>query len=316
MTLSITDQIYQGAGRKEAMKGFDEFPSFIDAVQEALNMISSCDNGFNLLNEIRNARHEVLILKAGSGGNTCVTATHTLETCNAACYREVLSPNLLFDKLNSFDPGQKEYAVKKCEKLFGAQKPTIPITIGKKTTQIPQAHKAKRDRPHRTDQAVSWAFQMTSVDPTSEKNFQEKLNMVFMLRAGLVGYHIQPHLTPGTGTEAWVVWDPLLDRVGTDLPPKEQAPWMTRPTWVGLAHELIHGWRLATGRCVFNWYMAENYYEEAMTVGLPPYDGCCYTENRFRRSKGIDLRTYYGEETRNQSQYAQKKHGTVEQRLN
>jgi hypothetical protein len=68
------------------------------------------------------------------------------------------------------------------------------------------------------------------------------------------------HLTPGLGTGAWVVWDPLLESVCTDLPAEKRAAWMDRPPWIALAHELIHGWRLVTGRCpndplVFDYYI-------------------------------------------------------------
>jgi hypothetical protein len=38
----------------------------------------------------------------------------------------------------------------------------------------------------------------------------------------------------------------------------------------------------------------EEYYEEAITVGLPPYDGCKFTENRFRNLSGAAPRTFYG----------------------
>ena len=85
---------------------------------------------------------------------------------------------------------------------------------------------------------------------------------------------------------------------------------MDRPAWIALAHELIHGWRLACGRRVFRncGNRGEYYYEEAMTVGLPPYDQCRFTENRLRRLKGLPLRTFYGPETRNQSDHAAEKH--------
>src|SRR5262249_28102080 len=92
--------------------------------------------------------------------------------------------------------------------------------------------------------------------------------------------------------------------------------WMTRPGWIALVHELIHGWRLVTGQCVFRPEpLIEVYYEEAMTVGLPPYDGCKFTENKFRLFGGEPLRTFYAEKTKVISAAAQKKHGAVDERL-
>jgi hypothetical protein len=48
-----------------------------------------------------------------------------------------------------------------------------------------------------------------------------------------------------------------------------------------------------------------------MTVGLPPYDQCRFTENRLRQFKGLPFRTFYGEATRTQSTHAEAKHGSV-----
>ena len=45
-----------------------------------------------------------------------------------------------------------------------------------------------------------------------------------------------------------------------------------------------------------------------MTVGLSLYDGCKFTENRFRMFSGEPLRTFYGPTTRVISEAAQKKH--------
>ena len=61
--------------------------------------------------------------------------------------------------------------------------------------------------------------------------------------------------------------------------------------------------------------LIEEYYEEAMTVGLPPYDGCKFTENRFRQAGGEALRTFYGQKTKIISEDAQRKHKSVAGRL-
>ena len=135
------------------------------------------------------------------------------------------------------------------------------------------------------------------------------MGYVQSLQNGLIGYHIMSHLTPGPGAKALVVWDPERDDAGAGLDSSKRAAWMTRPSWIALVHELIHGWRLVTGQCVFRPdNNIEEYYEEAMTVGLPPYDGCRFTENKFRMASGLPPRTFYGERTRVLSEAAQQKH--------
>ena len=67
---------------------------------------------------------------------------------------------------------------------------------------------------------------------------------VHSLQNGLIGYHIMSHLTPVPGTDAFVAWGPEGEDPGAKLPESQRAAWMTRPTWIALAHELIHGWRL------------------------------------------------------------------------
>jgi hypothetical protein len=52
-----------------------------------------------------------------------------------------------------------------------------------------------------------------------------------------------------------------------------------------------------------------------MTVGLPPYDQCRFTENRLRHLKGLPLRTYYAENTQMQSERAAEKHGLAKSRM-
>src|SRR5690606_12276370 len=50
------------------------------------------------------------------------------------------------------------------------------------------------------------------------------------------------------------------------------------PLPVVLAHELVHAWRVLTGRGLY----FSGWEEEGMTVGLPPLSYMRFTENRFR----------------------------------
>jgi hypothetical protein len=290
-----------------------------------LEQLSSSEVGSSLLGEIKGAGHEVLIVKAaGTVGNKCAQQDRGMPACAAACYVEVLDVKLLDKKINQLKdegkitdnhPGWKKYKkfyFKKeqggqhedyVEKLYWGGDKTIPVPI-------PIAHK-KSPALHTTEDHVRARVQAKE----SKAKICEAVGYVQALQCGLIGYHIMDHLTPGAGTGAWVVWDPLVESVCTHLQADRRAAWMDRPPWIALAHELIHGWRLVTGRSVFKPGPMEDYYEEAMTVGLAPYDQCRFTENRLRHLKGLPLRTYYAENTQKQSERAVEKHGLAASRI-
>jgi hypothetical protein len=316
MTLRISTQIYKGKAQLSPSDGGAD--GFESTVNTALDRIRSTEAGVGLMREIEGAAQEVLIAKAGQNvDNACVQSVQTEPACDAACYIEVLASHFtLRTKIQELAHQGKiqegHPAIQKYMKFHGPKKAIYRTDIeGYK--DLPLAHTAKQDRPHGTDQILKTriAFPVEGRMP-----IKEAIRIVNYLQNSLVAYHIMDHLTPGSGTGAWVVWDPLLQDVGANLPPPRRAAWMNRPPWLALAHELIHAWRLATGRCVFRpGLLTEYYYEEAMTVGLPPYDKCRFTENRLRHSKGLPLRTYYGEETVNQSNHAATKHGSVASRV-
>jgi hypothetical protein len=291
----------------------DEAQRFQDAFDLACKEIGSCPIGMKLLEEIKAAAEELRIVKTGDGqANSCVPEPQTENAKDAACYREVLSRGALQAKIASLtQTGQLKAdhaAVRKFMKFHGPQR-AHSTTV--RNYNIPLAHKPKDGRDHSTDDILRNRINLLE----DEKDIREAVGFVTSLQRGLIAYHIMEHLTPGPGASAYVVWNPDAQRAGADQG-GEPAAWMDRPNWVALAHELIHGWRLVTGRCVFRpEARVEDYYEEAMTVGLPPYDGCRFTENRFRQAQGMPLRTFYGPKTKLQSEHAQKKHGTVDARL-
>jgi hypothetical protein len=56
-----------------------------------------------------------------------------------------------------------------------------------------------------------------------------------------------------------------------------------------LAHELIHAWRMMTGRRIFLGGIGE----EHMTTGLPPYTSMKFTENKLRAQANLAIRDHY-----------------------
>ncbi len=277
--------------------------NFQRSVDESLAQIRSTEVGASLLDDIVRAGHELLIVKAiPNRGNKCIQTEPTMQAGAAACYREVLSYRTLQAKVQELtSTGQitaQHPAVRKFMKFYapqasGGNKEVYAYRVKQK--DLPLAHKKGEQRD-------------------SEVLAGEK--SVSSLQRGLIAYHIMDDLTPGPGTGAKVLWDPSSVQICKDLSADRRTAWMDRPAWVALAHELIHGWRLVTGRCVFQPAGGiEEYWEEAMTVGLPPYDGCRFTENRFRNAKALPLRTYYGESTLNRSKAASAKHGEAVSRL-
>jgi len=311
MKLRIVSESFSAPAQRTPLVG-GEADAFQSAAEAALKSIRSTDIGADLLHAIDSAAHEVLILKAGpKESNKCHQVVDTPPACNAASYEEVLDADKLYKKIQELLKqeviGRNHPAVRKFQKFYVQSTYKATYFKGPTPVEVPLAHKGKHGL-HGTDQMLK--DRVETFDSNARIN--EGRGLVRYLQNGLIGYHVMNHLKPGAGTSAWVIWDPALESVRTGIAVDKQAAWMDRPPWIALAHELIHAWRLACGRCVFRPNgSTEYYYEEAMTVGLPPYDGCRYTENRFRALKGLPLRTFYGEETRNQTTRAALKHGAL-----
>jgi hypothetical protein len=63
------------------------------------------------------------------------------------------------------------------------------------------------------------------------------------------------------------------------------------PEYIQLGHELIHAWRMMTGRRIVG---GNSWEEEAMTVGLSPFANLRFTENRLREEAKLKTRLKYG----------------------
>ena len=309
MALRILAETYHGGGRRQSMAD-NEAREFKDAAEKALKEILAFPIGIKLRREIDSAAWDLSVLKAGRANNASLLRQGENDL-DQACYKEVLNANLLYAKIGqllSEGASGVTPAVKKFNKFYAkGQNIYLEKMAGAFTGTVrsyPIAHKGGK-AAHTTENIVR--DRVKQEDPPRE--IAEAEGYVRRLQNGLIGYHIMSHLTPGPGGEALVAWHPERNDAGADLDPSKRAAWMTRPSWIALVHELIHGWRLVTGQCVFrpDQYI-EEYYEEAMTVGLPPYDGCRFTENKFRLAAGQAPRTFYGQSTRVISEAAQQKH--------
>ncbi len=92
--------------------------------------------------------------------------------------------------------------------------------------------------------------------------------------------YLYDFLTPGTGESCHVTFNHKRDNLSPAH--KRYLPsshiWANRPPAIGLGHELVHAWRVASGRVLFKY----GWEEEAMTVGLPPFGNMPFSENRIR----------------------------------
>lgn len=327
MALRILAETYVGSGFRNTMSDNNEAKKFKEAVRKALEIILTSPLGIELGREINSADCHLSVLKAPKGRrNEAILARQSPQDLNQACYTEVLDHKLLGAKIQQLLTAKTitrdHPAVKKYMKYYFS--PANDPYWVKMETNSPAREKERYPIAHKSqDQARSAAHTTEDTLRDRVKNpratgteITEAQGYVNSLQNGLIGYHIMSHLTPGPGTDAFVAWDPEGEDPGAKLPESQRAAWMTRPTLIALVHELIHGWRLVTGQCVFKPEIRiEEYYEEAITVGLPPYDGCKFTENKFRKSSRQPFRTFYAQSTRVISEAAEKKHESVAKRL-
>jgi hypothetical protein len=258
-----------GAMRFDYGKGFGpSWEEYAKASQEALLKIRGTTIGEQLLAAIEKSPRKVEVLY-GKQANAAGLASP--GDADAACFVEVADHRRLHEKLQALFNG----------KLANS-------------TGVTQARRKLEKAKIQPLKGPSGEWRI----PEFELNPIER---------GKLAYWVMDHLTPGLGADAWVIWHHDIDDLAGEFADTEVPAWAKRPPWVALAHELIHAWRIATGRVVFH-PSTNAYYEEAMTVGLPPYDHCEFTENRFREFGKEARRTYYGPTTKKKSEKAEAKH--------
>lgn len=246
----------------------DGYKPFVEKARAAIMQIEATEIGAEMMREIRESKHAVRVLRYND--NSCRLAQ--VNQADAACYREVLSDEAIHTLL---------LALARNKQLCDS------TNVGHAFRKLKSATKVERIR--------------ASQDAVDLPKFT-----LDKLQRGKIGYWLMEQMTPGDGAGATVRWGPDITQVmpdGTD----NQPPWSKRPPWIALAHELIHAWRMVTGRLVFH-PTTEMYHEEAMTVGLPPYDRCTFTENRFRECAHEARRSYYGPSSEAKSARAAKKY--------
>jgi hypothetical protein len=246
-----------------------------DKFNEAVKTIASHGLGARLIHEIE-ARDKNLVEIWPAGASVESTCQVEASLAEACCYQEVLSDAALCSKLKELLDAKGADGAKTYERAL------------KKFTSLTKAQCIWKKEE-------GWSVPQPAMDA---------------LTRGKIAYYLREHLTPGPGApKVTVLWNIMTEDLGL-----KDAVWSKRPAWLSLAHELIHAWRWTTGQAVFDPREKEGkayngYHEEAMTVGLPPYDGGEFTENRFRNLGALAPRGWYGPTTQGKSEAAIKKHG-------
>lgn len=106
--------------------------------------------------------------------------------------------------------------------------------------------------------------------------------------------YLYDFLSPGPGSDCLIAFN--HKKLNYSEGHKRHLPMSQNPLHlplpVVLAHELVHAWRVLTGRVLYFY----GWEEEAMTVGLPPFSNMRFTENRFRiefNTTGLAIRPEY-----------------------
>lgn len=102
-------------------------------------------------------------------------------------------------------------------------------------------------------------------------------------------------LTPGKGVNTVIRYVTTI----TDFDKKK-----SDISCIVLGHELIHAWRMMTGRRI----VPSGWEEEAMTTGIPPFVNFKFTENKLRMQCGMPLRAHYNSDPNYNSKHMAVQH--------
>jgi hypothetical protein len=258
---------------------------FHTKVTALLDTIRSLPLGNSMMQAIQNSRKSVGIapFRPEDSGNKCV----------AHNYKKFVR---LRQALEGLGPGsvpavsvseELTYTLDQAEKMgqgrmFIAKQLIRGLTPATVRAVNNVVHPARAlDRQTETDQAWAMAQLIEKLG-----NGQIKANAIPTAAPNQYGIKdqlvriLKPWLRSGDGSNSGVYFDP--DKDVSCSGSQGELAW--RPPGIGLAHELCHVWRNATGNRLFDDAQACGLDDdEVMTTGIPPYNFEEYTENKFRQ---------------------------------
>jgi hypothetical protein len=290
----------------------DDWEAFQKSTIDALKAIDQLPTGHRMLQEINSSGHVISI------GNTWVERTdlapgpQMTNSCYsgesaAQFYQSISTPQALSAALLGAASALKSQAnAALSEALLYAQlRDTVATCCASLVWKQPASP---------WDQG--WEVVSVTINSTHES---------FLM------YALEAFLVRGSGAAATIRWNAASTQFVEGMTEKVKASktskgehvmgsdFINRPPHMSLAHELVHGWRAVTGRCIFN--SQGLLHDEHMTVGLLPrtvtpnkqYTGMAdiarqgqllallrlnvasgqITENRMREDAGMALRPVY-----------------------
>ncbi|MCA9727558.1 MAG: hypothetical protein KC729_07735 [Candidatus Eisenbacteria bacterium] len=242
---------------------------FIDFTKQQLDLINGYQMGSDLLNEIAASGHRVTIyLDAGSGGGSATFA----ETNDALS---------IWDRFfKPFRPFRAEMA-----NYMRGHLGTLPAwKLSQPDTYYLYEFKKILERCPYSRGMVGKLIGKTQIEIDQMVEGTRPMDDLTYERLAVTLYE---WLTPGNGINTCVRWD-IGGQQCADAE-NAKSDWKNDLPFVQLAHELIHAWRMMTGRRIFERGLGE----EFMTTGLPPFTALKFTENKLRVQANIAVRDYY-----------------------
>jgi cold shock CspA family protein len=309
------------ATRETVMGAWGPYEDITDATQAdlfirftklQLDEIAGLSSGQKLINEISNSNHKVTIcMFKNAAGNVTAAAAANATTAMEKFFKPIRRPpeaqrRWMLANLGDFPRSQ----VNQPQQVYAI---TLRNAINRSPYTEDQLARLVVDDGRRFKQirARDWAEAGTVKKPglwtrardkkiwVEDKDFvpQEKAFAEMMdgtremddstyFRLVLT---LHDWLTPGDGVDTVIAYSAGPEGTCKEDPnPKADHEKYTAP-FIVLGHELVHAWRMMTGRRVFIGGLGE----EHMTTGLPPYTSMRFSENKLRAESNHAIRDYY-----------------------
>ena len=281
------------------------FENFIKA---ALKILAKSQPGARLINEINSSGHTCTIFAGGQHDDNCAKADPddvASGLARMALNFRPLQKNLPQSVKANKDPqrpggkgplppdeaapiiqGYRDYkaSLKSLGEQYGL--PTDRNHAGVVFAQI--MSKARRAMGHQKWRNTLYACGSSELEVTDIIMGERKIEDAKYYRFCVEFYD---YLIPGKGCDTQVRIQPpaIFKAKNSDLIAEAGSGKSVKIAAALLGHELIHAWRMMTGRRVVD----DGWDEEMMTVGLGRCSGWPMTENRLRVGMGLPRRTSY-----------------------
>ncbi len=246
--------------------GYDD--SFITLVKNALEALKACRTGHQLLQEIAASGHQTTIFF----GEGAIASPHpmTAQSKEARLLQRLVPESMVTTN---------EKASPDLVQAVGAPPRPPRPTLLKDVLDTAQANGMSRKK-------VASLLDLT-IDQL--KLVEGSLRRLTPSQYFLLLMNLYDWIPRGQGCSTTVRLDATKTPSHADKSVFKK-DYNQSPVPIVLGHELVHAWRMMTGRRLY----PAGYEEEQMTVGLPPFHKMKFTENRLRSEFKYALLPKYG----------------------